>query len=179
MLKKLITLIKDLNGYANPNQIAFAVSFGVILGFLPKNNGIWYIMFFLLCFFRINKAAFFFITLFCSLITPFLDPFFHRAGTFLLEYQPLIPLYQTMLSVPLVPLTKFNNTIVMGSFISGILLFLPIFILFRTLIVIYRKWIRDWVKNTKVVKLLYKLPLIQKLSELSAITSEVASWKND
>jgi len=174
MLKKLIKLVKALNSNANPNQIAFAAACGFLLGFMPKTNALWYILFLLFCFLRINKAAFFLITVLCSLLTPYLDPLFHTIGCAVLEYSPLIPTYQKMLDIPFVPLTGFNNSIVMGSFLTGVLIYIPVFFLFRILVVSYRKNLRDKIRQSKLMKAFYKSSLVKKIADISA---EVAPWQ--
>ncbi len=175
MLKKLINLVKALNSNANPNQIAFAATCGFLLGFMPKNNALWYVLFLLFCFIRINKNTFFLITVLCSLITPFLDPAFHTIGIRVLEFGPLIPAYRILMTVPFMPLTKFNNTIVMGSFLTGVIVYIPVFFLFRVLVVTYRKHLRDKIIQSKLMKAFYKSSLIKKIADISA---EVAPWEN-
>ena len=51
MLKAIIKFFKALNSNVHPGAVAHAVCLGMILGFMPKTNALWYILtvFFLLC----------------------------------------------------------------------------------------------------------------------------------
>ena len=44
MLKKLIKLLQAFNGNVNPAEIAHAFACGAILGLMPKNNLLWYLV---------------------------------------------------------------------------------------------------------------------------------------
>ncbi|HAK68458.1 MAG TPA: TIGR03546 family protein, partial [Treponema sp.] len=45
MLKAFVKLIKALSSNTAPGEIAHAFAWGVILGFMPKDNALWYILF--------------------------------------------------------------------------------------------------------------------------------------
>ena len=167
MLKAIIRFFKALNSNVHPGEIAHAVCLGMILGFMPKTNALWYILFFLFCFLRINKACYLLFTFLFSMITPLIDPIFHKVGFTILSHEPLIPIYIKMLEIPYLPLTKFNNTIVIGSLFCGILLYIPIYILSRLIVHLWRRVIRQAVVNSKFVKALSKLPLISKFISVS------------
>lgn len=174
MIKFLTNIFNSLNSNSNPGEIAHAICCGMILGFMPKTNALWYILFFLFCFLRINKACYLLFTFLFSMITPFIDPIFHKIGFAILSHEPLIPIYIKMLEIPYLPLTKFNNTIVMGSLTCGILLYIPIYILSRLIVHLWRRVIRQTVVNSKFVKGLTKLPLI---SKFISVSKELAKWK--
>ena len=48
------------------------------------------------------------------------------------------------------PLTNFNNSVVLGSFVGWLVLWLPIFFLSRWLVVKYRVHVFERLKKTKV-----------------------------
>jgi hypothetical protein len=54
--------------------------------------------------------------------------------------------------MPVAPLTRFNNTVVMGSFLSGLLLFVPAFYGMKKLVVAYRSGLEERIKKWKVVQ---------------------------
>lgn len=162
MINFITKIFKALNSNSHPGEIAHAICCGMVLGFMPKNNALWYVLFFLLCFVRINKACYLLFTLLFSLVTPFLDPYFDKIGYAILSYEPFIPTYIKMLEIPYLPLTKFNNTIVMGTFVSGIALYIPVYIIARLIVRLWRTVIRRAFINSKFVAGLYKIPLISK-----------------
>lgn len=167
MIKFLTNIFKALNSNSHPGEIAHAICCGMLLGFMPKNNALWYILFFVFCFIRINKASYLLFTVLFSLITPFVDPLFDKIGYAILSYEKLIPIYQNMLEIPYLPLTKFNNTIVMGSFASGLILYIPVYILSRLVIYVWRSVIRQSFVNSKIIKAFYKIPLVSKFISMS------------
>lgn len=167
MIKFITQILKTLNSNSKLSEIAHAICCGMILGFMPKSNVLWFLLFFLFCFIRINKACYLLFTILFSLVTPYVDPLFNKIGYWLLSIDSFIPTYQKMLEIPFLPLTKFNNTIVIGSLFSGIVLYLPVFILTGLFVYLWRKVIRQSFINSKLVKAIYKIPLISKISAIS------------
>lgn len=163
MLKKIVKFFKDLNANSHPGEVAHAICCAMILGFMPKNNLLWFVIFFLLLFVRINKSCYLLFTFLISQITPFLDPIFNSIGLKILLYKPFESVFVKMLDIPFVPLTKFNNTIVIGSLASGLALYIPIYIILRLFISVWRKSLAPSLAETKFVKMLAKAPLISKI----------------
>jgi len=61
-----------------------------------------------------------------------LDPLFDLVGRWLLLDTPaLTPLWTAWYNLPVLPLTNFNNTVVLGSLLSWAVLALPIYFLAR------------------------------------------------
>ena len=58
MLGYLLNLFKSLNSNSHPGEIAHGAALGVIMGMIPKDNVLWYILFVLFFFIRINKAVY-------------------------------------------------------------------------------------------------------------------------
>lgn len=168
MLKFLVSFFKSLNSNSHPGEIAHAIALGVMLGFLPKTNLLWYVLFILILFIRINKGTFLLFTLVASIIAPMLDPFFDSLGYKILMIDSFVPYYEKFLTVPFVPLTKFNNTIVMGSFVSGIVLYIPIYVFALIIIMLWRKYVHSVFINSPLVKAFYKIPLIAKIQYISS-----------
>ena len=54
MFAPIVKLFKSLNTNSHPGEIAHAVAIGMVLGFMPKNNVLWYILFVCFLFIRIN-----------------------------------------------------------------------------------------------------------------------------
>ncbi len=89
-----------------------------------------------------------------SMIGPLLDPLTHRLGFFLLQYEPLLPVWVELYNLPLVPWTDFNNTVVLGSFVLGLVLFVPAFLASRP---VFRKYTPDWSERLQRLKLIHML----------------------
>ena len=67
MLGYFLKLFRTLNINSHPGELAHGVALGVIMGMIPKDNALWYILFILFFFIRINKAIYLLITLAVSL----------------------------------------------------------------------------------------------------------------
>jgi uncharacterized protein (TIGR03546 family) len=149
LLKQIFGLFKLLNSETGANQIAAGISFGLIIGFSPILSLQVLLAFILLLIFRIQIGAAFLSAFFFKFIAFLLDPIADRIGRAVLENAGLRPLYITLYNMPLIPLTRFNNSIVMGSGITAIILTIPIFILSKRLIVKYRETVIARIKGTK------------------------------
>lgn len=152
LLKQLFGFLKLLNSETGHNQIAAGIAAGFILGMTPMMSLQSILVFLCIFFFRIQAGAAFLAAFFFAFAGWLLDPVFHAVGTQVLEAESLQGLFTTMFNMPLVPLTRFNNTIVMGSAVVTIILSPLVFILARMAIVKYRSTILAWIKNTKLWK---------------------------
>lgn len=168
MLKFLVKLLKALNSNSHPGEIAHAVCLGMLLGFLPKNNIFWYVITVFVLFMRINKGALVLCTLAFSLLAPLFDPVFDSVGYWFLTLPSLEPTFAKLLDIPFVSFTKFNNTIACGSLLCGLVLYIPLYIIVRLIIWLMRNKLVPILRKTKVIVVLSKVPLVQKVSALIA-----------
>ena len=168
MLKFLVKLLKALNSNSHPGEIAHAVCLGMLLGFLPKNNIFWYVITVFVLFMRINKGALVLCTLAFSLLAPLFDPVFDSVGYWFLTLPSLEPTFAKLLDIPFVSFTKFNNTIACGSLLCGLVLYIPLYIIVRLIIWLMRNKLVTILRKTKVIVVLSKFPLVQKVSALIA-----------
>lgn len=85
----------------------------------------------------------------------FLDPLMDQIGyAALVEWKELRPLWLTFAKTPLMPYTGWNNTIVMGSILLSLILYLPVFGGSVVGIRLYRKTLREKIQNSKFMKAL-------------------------
>lgn len=164
MLKPLVKLIQSLSSNNEPGLIAHAFSLGMLLGFMPKDNLFWYVLFVLIFFMRIQRTAFSLSIVLGALLTGLLDPVFDDVGFLILTQESLKPAFASLLNIPFVAFTKFNNTIVMGSFVCGLAAYIPLYIIARLFIVLWRNVIGRSIAQLKVVKAIGKLPLVKKIA---------------
>lgn len=154
ILKQLIGFIKLLNSETGTYQIAAGLALGLLIGFAPFFSIQTLFFFFLVFIFRIQVGAAFFSAFFFKLFAYALDPVFDSVGRHVLEMESLRGFFTTLADLPLVPFTKFNNSIVMGGMISALLLFVPAFFIFKILILKYRELIYLRFKSSKMWKAL-------------------------
>lgn len=152
LLKQIFSFFQMLNSDTGHNQIAAGLACGIVLGFSPFLSLQTLIILFLLFFLRIQVGAAFLSAFFFKLVAWIIDPLADLLGKSVLESEGLRPLFVTLYNAPLVPLTRFNNSIVMGSMIVGFLLAIPGFFIFRNLVLKYRVTIVARFEQTKFWK---------------------------
>lgn len=154
ILKQLFTFLNLLNSETGTNQIAAGIACGLILGFAPVFSLQTILVIFLLFFFRIQIGAAMVSAFAFKFIAWALDPIHNQVGMMILETESLQPLFTELYNMPLVPLTRFYNSIVMGSAAVSIALALPIFFIAKALIAKYREHIYLRFKQSKIWKTL-------------------------
>lgn len=167
MLKKLIKLLKAFSGNVNPGEIAHAFACGAILGLMPKNNLLWYLVFVFILFVRINKPAYLLMIIIGAAVSPAFDGLFDSVGYSFLTIPALSGIFGNLLDIPFVAFTKFNNTVVMGSFLCSLIVYIPLYFLARFLIFVWRKYAADFIRNSKIIKVVNKIPLIAKIASMA------------
>lgn len=165
MLKYFIKMLKALNANSHPGELAHAFAFGMLLGFLPKNSALWYIIFIISLFLRINKGFFFLSIILGSLLALLLDPLFDNIGYFVLTLPQLASLFRSWLDTPFVAFTRFNNSIVAGSLVFSIIAYIPFYILARLFVSLWRKTLQPMLARNPVVKAFMKIPLVRTIAK--------------
>ncbi|MCL1972474.1 MAG: TIGR03546 family protein [Endomicrobia bacterium] len=135
------------------NQIAFGAVLGVFFGLVP---GILLkiFIFALIMIMQVNIAAAFASAAVFWLIGLFTDPVSDRIGFFILNADSLVPFWSSLYNIPVVPFTKFNNTVVMGNIALSFILSVPVYLLSIGFVAYYRKYWRDRIAKWRIVKLL-------------------------
>jgi uncharacterized protein (TIGR03546 family) len=96
-----------------------------------------------------------------ALIAFLADPLFHALGYFLLvDVDALRGFWTWMYNVPIAPLTRFYNTVVMGTFVSGLILFFPVFYGMKRFVIAYRSTIGARVEKWKIYQVLKRNALV-------------------
>lgn len=166
-LKLIGKFISVLRSAASPNQIAWGFALGTIPGLTPINALHNLVVLILIIILNVNLASATLALAIFSLIAWIFDPFFHTIGFAVLVQIPFLqPLWTDMYNAPIAPLTRFNNTVVMGSLLVALVLFVPNYLLFKIFVQRYREsWnakIAKWkiiqiMKGSKFVQLYFKI----------------------
>jgi uncharacterized protein (TIGR03546 family) len=149
-----------ISSNTHPSEIAHAFACGILLGFMPKDNLLWYAVFIMLYFVRIQKSVYTLMFMLGSLLAPLLDPMFDKVGWWILTQQSAEPVYRWLLNVPFVAFTKFNNTIVMGSLASGVVLYIPLYLLSRLFTMLWRKYAMPAIYKWRIIDILDNIPVV-------------------
>ena len=81
-----------------------------------------------------------------------LDSKFDSIGFYILNYAPLTKTFSMLIDIPFVGFTKFNNTIVMGSFIFSLIIYIPCFIFGIAFVKLWRKYVSSLFAHTPIAK---------------------------
>ncbi|MBY0516713.1 MAG: TIGR03546 family protein [Bacteriovoracaceae bacterium] len=161
LLKQLFGFFKLLHSETGNNQLAWGVALGFILGMTPALSLQTLLVFFCLFFFRIQIGAAFLAAFFFKFIAYLLDPVFDVVGQKVLDLPALQGLFTDLYNMPIIPFTRFNNSIVMGSGVVAIILVPFIFAGAKWAIVKYRISVVEKFRETKIFKIWTKTSLYQ------------------
>jgi len=149
LLKLLQSLISTLNSEGTPRQIAAGIALGAALGLTPLVNVHNLLIFAAACLLNVSFGAF---LIGWTVFVPLgfaLDPLFHAIGLAFLQAPGLTRFWTALYNTPSVPLTNFNNSVVLGSVVGWVVLWFPIFFLARWLVVKYRAHVYERLKRMK------------------------------
>lgn len=164
-----LRLLKDmaaaLHGGSDPRHLAAGFALGAMLGLVPKGN--LFAVIFLLLFFalRLNKGLALLAAAFFTPLGWLADAPAHKIGLALLKAPALASLWTALYDMPIVPLTRFNNTVVLGSLVIGLVLFAPLYFFFIRFVAWYNANLAAKVEKLKVVQWLKGLRIVQLYQE--------------
>lgn len=167
MISAIVKFIRALSSNAKPASIAHGFVWGAIFGLMPKNNALWYILFVLIFFTRIQRGTLTLTTLIVSFFAPFVDPYLDQLGCWILTQDFMQAPMIKIMNIPFVAFLKLNNSIVMGSLASGIALYIPLFLWSLLFTFLWRKYMAAQLKNLKIVKAFGRIPLVKKIASIA------------
>ena len=150
VLKLIQSLIKTLHSEGTPGQVAAGIALGSTLGFTPLLNLHNLLVFALIVILNVSFAGAMLGWALCVPVGFLLDPAFDWIGTkLLLETPALAPLWTTLYNAPVAPLSNFNNTVILGSVVASLALWLPLFFASRWGVERYRATVAERVRQSK------------------------------
>lgn len=165
MIVRLIAkLLALLHSNSRAAEIGAALAFGFWLALMPAANLVFAGLVVLVFLVKVNLGMTIASFLVLSLVAPALDPLLDTIGFRILTLPALEGFYTTIYAQPIVPLTRFNDTLVAGAFVSGAVLFAPVTALGVVLVRLYRKHIHAKIANSKLVKAIRATPLARKVA---------------
>lgn len=161
-LQFIANFIKILREGQTPAQVAGGFALGSIIGLSPiltlQGLVVWLVILIL----DVNLSAATLSLLIFSLIAFIFDPIFHRIGYFVLvNIEGLKDIFTAWYNAPIAPLTRFNNTVVMGSFVCALILFPLVYFGMKKFVVAYRTTIGKRIEKTKIYKAINKSWIVQ------------------
>ncbi|MDH3457467.1 MAG: TIGR03546 family protein [Gemmatimonadota bacterium] len=153
LLKIVQSLFKALNSEGTPGQVAAGIAVGSALGLTPLVSLHNLIIVAAIALLNISVPG---AIVGWLVAVPFgflLDPVFHLIGRWLLvEVLPLVPVWTTVYNTPVLSLANFNNTVVLGSLVGWIVLWIPIYLVGRMAVRRYRKTVYPKLAKSRLFK---------------------------
>jgi uncharacterized protein (TIGR03546 family) len=152
LLKLIQSIIKTLHSAGTPGQVAAGMALGSALGLTPIMNVHNLIIFSFLVLLNLSFGGGMLGWMMFVPIGFLLDPVFDSVGSRLLTAESLRPLWTDLTNTPILPYTNFNNTVVLGSFVSWVVLAVPIFFAARYGVARYRATVGERVRQSRLYK---------------------------
>lgn len=153
LLRLLQKLVKALNSEGTPGQVAAGLVLGAAWGLTPLVNLHNLLVLVAAMLLSVSFPA---VMLGWVLFTPvgfILDPIFDSIGTALLSRVPgLVPTWTVLYNLPVIPLSNYNNSVVLGSLVGWVVSAVPLYFLARYGVVQYRARLLAKVERLKIVK---------------------------
>ncbi len=154
ILRPLRLLFKALVIESTPTQMSYGLALGVLLGLVPKGNLLAIVLGFLVAATRVNLAITACAAVALTLASPWLDSTFDQVGACVLGQPSLRGFWEAVYDTPMMPWTDLNNSIVMGSFICGLLLIWPVHRVSRPVFQKYSESLARHIKDWRMTKIL-------------------------
>jgi uncharacterized protein (TIGR03546 family) len=151
-LKLIAKIFRILNAEATPKQIAGGLVLGMIIGLTPTFSLHNIVVVFLILVIKVNITSAILSMFAFDLIGYGVDPFSDWLGYAILTSTALRPFWIEAYSAAIIPFTRFNNTVVMGSFTISLILLYPIFRLATYGVVRYRADLAAKFQQWRIVK---------------------------
>ena len=159
-IKPLRLALKAFITESTPGQLSMGLALGVLIGLVPKGNLLAIALGILLAATRANLGIAAATIIACSFLSPSLDPMFDSVGGYLLSHPSLTDTWTDLYNKPLVPWTDFNNSIVLGSFVVGVVLIYPLHRLTRPVFEKYSKQLAGWTRRYRITRYLLGAELV-------------------
>lgn len=154
MLDLLVKIISVLNSETSIRQISWAIVLATALGFIPASNLLFVLILFLICILRVNLSIAIVSFTLSSGVAYLLSPLFVSLGEYLLTLESLHDFWVACYQSDILRLMHFNQTRVLGAFVSMLVLAAPLYFISYYLVSTYRESFSAWVDKLAIVRVL-------------------------
>lgn len=152
LLKLIQSLVKTLHSEGTPEQVAAGLVLGSILGLTPLLSLHNALVAGLIVILNVSIPGAMLGWALCIPVGFLLDPLFDAIGHGLLLWSPLRPLWTALYNTPAVPLSDFNNTVVLGSLVTSLALCVPLFFAARSGVARYRATVAERIRRSALYR---------------------------
>lgn len=142
----------SLRGFDSPRQLAMGCALGVWIGLLPKDSLFPWAIAVMAVLSTANLASLAVTAVGCHLISPLGDSLWASLGERVLTMEQLTPLWVILSDWPLMGWTRYSNTVVMGTFVTGLALLIPVYLISRLFFSRFGAGLRGWFQRQPVVR---------------------------
>ena len=154
ILRPLRLLFKALVIESTPTQMSYGLALGVMMGIIPKGNLLAIVLGFCIAATRVNLAIAACAAVALTFASSWFDAAFDQVGVYVLDQPSLRAFWEAVYDTPMMPWTDFNNSIVMGSFVCGLLLVWPVHRISRPFFQKYTEKLARHVRHWWITKIL-------------------------
>ena len=153
-LQLFVKFLKILRAGQTPAQIAGGLALGSIAGLSPHLTLQILVLWLIILTLDVNLSAAILGFTVSGIIAFVADPLFHRVGYFLLvDLDGLRGLWTSLYNAPIAPLTRFNNTVVLGSFFVALVLSPFVYFGMKSFVLAYRTHIFARVEKMRIYQI--------------------------
>ena len=167
MLTAIAKVLKVLNSESRPGQISMALCLSMIAGLTPLFSPHNLLVLLVILLFRVNLSAFILGLAVFKGVAYLLDPLFHWIGLSVLTAKPIQGLWTVLYNSTLWRIERFNNSVLMGSLLFSLMLFVPVYLILNLMIRQYRERVLAWVRKTQIMKAFTASKLYRAYNSLS------------
>jgi uncharacterized protein (TIGR03546 family) len=114
-------------GPASAGRLAAGIVCGLFIGLIPKDSLFAWLPCLVLLFTTASVGCAVVSAVLFSILSRLLDPFAHPIGTIILTANGLEQLWSFLYGLPVIPWTRFSNTVVMGQLVLAFMLAIPVY----------------------------------------------------
>lgn len=126
-IKLFSSLRKAIAGRKYPSQLAWGLALGLLIGLIPHGNLLAVALVLGVLMLRVNHAMVALTAIGVTMIAPRLDPISDQLAQWFFAQEGVSEAMAQAWDYPLIPWTDLNNTVVMGSFLIGLIALVPAF----------------------------------------------------
>ncbi len=164
MIVRLVArLLALLNSNRRAVEIGAAVALGLWLALVPTTNLLFVALAVLVFLVKVNLGVAILSFAVLSLLVPLADPALDLLGYRILTTPAMQPFFRSAYELPVGVLTRFNDTLVAGGFVTGAFLFVPVTGLAILLVRLYRRYVHARIADSKLVRAIKATPFAQRV----------------
>lgn len=167
-------IIKVFKDGATPVQIAGGLTLGCLMGFMPGWPLQVVLLLIITLFLNVNLTMVVLGNIVASLLAWLIDPALDSLGYYILTDIPQLKgLFTIMFNSNFWMLTRFNNTVIMGGFALGAIAALPLFFIFRFMVILLRKHLVSRLAESRLSRIIKKSWIYGVYSKINAVGSRI------